>query len=51
MKSKTSQFIGRDLELITLKRFLQKKTASLIAIRGRRRIGNSRLNELAFNAY
>ncbi len=36
-------FIGRKHELETLRRFLKKKTASLIVIRGRRRIGKSRL--------
>lgn len=40
-----SKFIGRKHELETLNRFLKKKTASLIVIRGRRRIGKSRLIE------
>lgn len=40
-----SNFIGRSAELATLNRFLQKKAASLIVIRGRRRIGKSRLIE------
>jgi len=39
------QFIGRAKELSALKRFLHKKTASLIVLRGRRRIGKSRLIE------
>lgn len=38
-------FIGRDKELDTLKRLLLKKTASLVVIWGRRRIGKSRLVE------
>ncbi|MGD9108657.1 MAG: ATP-binding protein [Gammaproteobacteria bacterium] len=38
-------FIGRDNELSELKRFLDKNTASLIVVRGRRRIGKSRLIE------
>ena len=41
----TEQFIGREAELARLKQFLHKKTASLIVIRGRRRIGKSRLVE------
>jgi len=45
MKTKADPFIGRESELTTLKRFLHKKTASLIVIRGRRRIGKSRLIE------
>lgn len=40
-----SKFIGRKQELELLKSFLKKKTASLIVIRGRRRIGKSRLVE------
>jgi hypothetical protein len=39
------KFIGRKHELEALKRFLKKKTASLIVVRGRRRIGKSRLIE------
>ena len=39
------RFIGREKELETLQRFKQKRTASLIVIRGRRRIGKSRLIE------
>ena len=38
-----STFIGRKLELEKLKTLLQKKSASLIVIRGRRRVGKSRL--------
>lgn len=41
--SKTSNFIGREYELKILSKFLKKKTASLLAIKGRRRIGKSRL--------
>jgi AAA+ ATPase superfamily predicted ATPase len=40
-----SEFIGREQELEDLQRFLRKKTASLIVIKGRRRIGKSRLIE------
>jgi AAA+ ATPase superfamily predicted ATPase len=36
-------FIGRKLELATLKRFLKKNTASLLLSRSRRHIGKSRL--------
>jgi len=38
-------FFGREAELKTLNQFLRKKTASLIVVRGRRRIGKSRLIE------
>lgn len=38
-----SSFIGREKELEKLKGLLEKKTASLAVIRGRRRIGKSRL--------
>lgn len=38
-------FIGREAELKKLEEFTKKKTASLIVIRGRRRIGKSRLIE------
>lgn len=38
-------FIGRQRELSLLNRFISKKTASLLVIRGRRRIGKSRLIE------
>lgn len=40
-----SNFIGRDQELTKLKTLLQKKTASLVVLKGRRRIGKSRLAE------
>lgn len=36
-------FYGRRRELATLKRFLTKKSASMIILKGRRRIGKSRL--------
>ena len=45
MKIKAAKFIGREAELNNLKRFLRKKTASLIVVKGRRRIGKSRLIE------
>jgi AAA+ ATPase superfamily predicted ATPase len=38
-------FTGRDEELQLLKQFLKKKSASFIVVRGRRRIGKSRLIE------
>lgn len=38
-----SQFIGRDNEIARLKGLLNKRSASLIVVRGRRRIGKSRL--------
>jgi AAA+ ATPase superfamily predicted ATPase len=38
-------FVGRQEELKALKQLLQKKTASLVVIKGRRRIGKSRLVE------
>lgn len=37
------RFIGRKVELERLKGFLQKRSATLIVVRGRRRIGKSRL--------
>ena len=37
------KFIGREKELESLMGLLQKKSASLVVIRGRRRIGKSRL--------
>jgi len=40
---KRSQFIGREVEMTRLKGLLDKKSASLIVVRGRRRIGKSRL--------
>ncbi len=38
-------FIGREHELSVLEQFLKKETASLLVVRGRRRIGKSRLIE------
>ena len=38
-----AQFIGRKLELKRLLELTQKKTASFVVVRGRRRIGKSRL--------
>ncbi len=38
-------FIGREQELATLNAFLKKETASFLVVRGRRRIGKSRLIE------
>jgi hypothetical protein len=40
-----TRFIGRNRELEALKGLLRKKSASLVVIRGRRRIGKSRLAE------
>ena len=40
-----TKFIGREVELEKLERLLRKKSASLVVIRGRRRIGKSRLAE------
>lgn len=39
----SSQFIGREWEMAKLQEFLHKRSASLIVVRGRRRIGKSRL--------
>ena len=39
------RFIGRQEELFTLKNLLKKNSASMIVIKGRRRIGKSRLLE------
>lgn len=36
-------FIGREIEMESLKRLLSTRSASLIVVRGRRRIGKSRL--------
>lgn len=44
-KGKSMKFIGRERELETLKRFIKNRAASFIVIRGRRRIGKSRLIE------
>lgn len=41
----TSPFVGRAKELEELQLFLKRKVASLLVIRGRRRIGKSRLVE------
>ncbi|MBM3192124.1 MAG: ATP-binding protein, partial [Chlamydiae bacterium] len=38
-----SPFIGREREMERLKSLLDKRSASLIVVRGRRRIGKSRL--------
>lgn len=40
---KTQGFIGRKQELAILKRFLKRSIASLLVVKGRRRIGKSRL--------
>ncbi len=40
-----TKFIGREKELESLKGLLRKKSSSLVVIRGRRRIGKSRLAE------
>ncbi len=45
MLLETSYFVGRKTELALLKPFLQKKTASLIVVKGRRRVGKSRMVE------
>jgi len=45
MGKPTHIFVGRELELEILGEFLQKKTSSLLVIKGRRRIGKSRLAE------
>lgn len=53
-KSKIDRFIGREVELANLMRFTKKSSASMIVVRGRRRIGKSRLiKELAkqFDAF
>src|SRR6266436_408103 len=39
------EFVGRETELQSLKDVFKKKTASLIVIKGRRRIGETRLIE------
>lgn len=43
--SKKSQFIGRQAELERLKKLISKKTASFVVVKGRRRVGKSRLVE------
>ncbi|MCK4870871.1 MAG: AAA family ATPase [Gammaproteobacteria bacterium] len=40
-----SKFVGRKRDLGILSKFIKKKTASLLVIKGRRRIGKSRLVE------
>ena len=45
MVKSSSSFVGRTAELAILERFLNKKTATLLVIKGRRRIGKSRLVE------
>jgi len=42
-KMKTAPFIGREPELARLSGLLDKRSASLVVVRGRRRIGKSRL--------
>ncbi len=44
-KKRAHQFIGRKKELAELERFTKKRSASFIVVRGRRRIGKSRLIE------
>lgn len=39
----TSRFIGRETEMASLEALLAKKSASMVVVRGRRRIGKSRL--------
>lgn len=46
-----TKFIGRSEELAGLKLLLKKKSASLIVIRGRRRIGKTRLAEEFAHAF
>lgn len=45
MGRQANLFIGREAELAALKRFLNKKSSTLLVIKGRRRIGKSRLIE------
>lgn len=45
MSVSANGFIGRETELKSLKDLLKKKTASLVVIKGRRRIGKTRLIE------
>lgn len=45
MMIRNDPFIGRKQELKELQRFLKKKSASIIVVQGRRRIGKSRLIE------
>ena len=46
-----SRFIGRTVELQELQRFLKKKTASLVVVRSRRRMGKIRLIEEFARSY
>lgn len=41
--TQTKRFIGRTRELALLKQFTEKQSASLIVVKGRRRIGKSTL--------
>lgn len=41
----TEKFIGREVELEPLRDLFKKKTANLVVIKGRRRIGKTRLIE------
>jgi AAA+ ATPase superfamily predicted ATPase len=45
MSDSSSMFVGRRLELAELRRHTQKRIASFIVVKGRRRIGKSRLIE------
>lgn len=45
IKKKETPFIGRQREMGLLKRLVKKRVASLVVIKGRRRIGKSRLAE------
>lgn len=44
-KEEGMRFIGRQEELVILKNLLNKKSASMVVVKGRRRIGKSRLLE------
>lgn len=46
-----AEFVGRALELEKLKSFLKKSSASFLVVRGRRRIGKSRLIEEFAKSY
>ena len=46
-----TKFIGREKELESLKGLFRKKSSSLVVIRGRRRIGKSRLAEEYANSF
>lgn len=45
MASNRGKFVGRAEELTQMQPFLDKKTASLLVVKGRRRVGKSRLAE------